>query len=82
LCHTLRWLGEHLTTGTDCESLAAQGMDMLRESGLRPDYVAIRRAEDLQVPQAADSRLVILAAAWLGKTRLIDNLAVTLKDGV
>jgi pantoate--beta-alanine ligase len=82
LYHTLRWLGERLTAGTDCESLAAQGMDMLRESGLRPDYVAIRRAEDLQAPQAADSRLVILAAAWLGKARLIDNLAVTLKDGV
>jgi pantoate--beta-alanine ligase len=42
--------------------------------------VAIRRAEDLQAPQAADSRLIIMAAAWLGKTRLIDNLPVTLKD--
>jgi pantoate--beta-alanine ligase len=53
---------------------------MLREGGWRPDYVAIRRGEDLQPPQAADSRLIILAAAWLGKTRLIDNLPVTLKD--
>ena len=80
LYQTLRWLGEQLASGSSYDSLAAQGMEMLRECGLHPDYVAIRRAEDLQPPQAADSRLIILAAAWLGRTRLIDNLAVTLKD--
>lgn len=80
LYQTLQWLGERLARGTNYDSLAAQGMNILRESGFRPDYVAIRRAEDLQSSQAADSRLIILAAAWLGKTRLIDNLLVTLKD--
>jgi pantoate--beta-alanine ligase len=64
----------------DYTSLVTQGMAMLEESGFRPDYVAIRRAEDLKLPQATDSQLIILAAAWLGSTRLIDNLAVTLKD--
>ncbi len=80
LYQTLHWLGERLVAGTNYDSLAAEGMKILRESGFEPDYVAIRRAEDLQPPQAADSCLIIMAAAWLGKTRLIDNLPVTLKD--
>jgi pantoate--beta-alanine ligase len=81
LYQTLQWLRERLTEAVwDYESLAAQGTAMLQESGFRPDYVAIRRADDLRVPQMADSRLVILAAAWLGDTRLIDNLPATLKD--
>jgi len=80
LYQTLHWLGECLVRGADYDGLAAQAINMLRESGWRPDYVAIRRGEDLQPPQASDSRLIILAAAWLGNTRLIDNLPVTLKD--
>ncbi|RZJ75751.1 MAG: pantoate--beta-alanine ligase, partial [Brevundimonas sp.] len=44
----------------------------------RIDYVAVRRAEDLAVfrNQVADAPARILAAAWIGKTRLIDNMAV------
>jgi pantoate--beta-alanine ligase len=81
LYQTLQWLGGQVESGTrDYNNLVAQGMAMLEESGFRPDYVAIRRAEDLNLPQATDFRLIILAAAWLGSTRLIDNLAVTLKD--
>ena len=80
LYQTLRWLAERLASGSDLRGLEAQGVEMLRESGFRPDYVAIRRADDLAPPQTADSGLIILAAAWLGETRLIDNLAVTLKD--
>ena len=64
----------------DYDGVAAQGMIMLQESGFRPDYVAIRRAEDLRQLQDGDTRAVILAAAWLGSTRLIDNLSVTLKE--
>jgi len=81
LYQTLQWLRERLMErARDYESLAAQGAAILRESGFRPDYVAIRRADDLGAPQTADSRLIILAAAWLGDTRLIDNLPATLKD--
>lgn len=50
----------------------------LEHAGFIPDYVAIRRASDLAEPVAGDTGLVILAAAWLGKARLIDNLQVTL----
>jgi pantoate--beta-alanine ligase len=54
-------------------ALEARAMDGLRERGWQPDYVAVRRQIDLQVPQAGDA-LVVLAAARLGSTRLIDNL--------
>jgi pantoate--beta-alanine ligase len=43
-----------------------------------PDYVAIRRQSDLQPPAPADRNLVVLGAAKLGKTRLIDNVEVSL----
>jgi pantoate--beta-alanine ligase len=48
----------------------------LESLGFRVEYVAIRRAEDLEMPGAADQKLRILAAAWCGQTRLIDNTEV------
>jgi pantoate--beta-alanine ligase len=52
----------------------------LQADGFRPDYVNVRRQEDLQRPGSQDRRLVVLAAAWLGQTRLIDNLEFELKS--
>ena len=49
---------------------------LLQEAGFRPDYYAIRRAGDLAPAVDSDEDLVILAAAYLGTTRLIDNLKV------
>src|SRR6266571_3811252 len=43
-----------------------------------PDYVAIRRQSDLQLPSSADRDLVVLGAAKLGRPRLIDNVEVSL----
>lgn len=54
----------------ELEAAALQG---LRDRGWVPDYIAIRRQADLQPPQPGDA-LVVLAAARLGQTRLIDNL--------
>ena len=54
-------------------ALEAAAADELRARGWAPDYIAIRRREDLGAPQAGDP-LVVLAAARLGSTRLIDNL--------
>jgi pantoate--beta-alanine ligase len=48
----------------------------LQASGWVTDYVALRKKLDLQLPSAHDSGLVVLAAARLGSTRLIDNLEV------
>jgi len=43
-----------------------------------PDYVAIRRQSDLQLPSSADRELVVLGAAKLGRPRLIDHVEVNL----
>ncbi len=60
---------------TDFASLQEAAMQSLRRQGWLPDYVVARRQSDLQEPQAGDA-LVVLAAARLGTTRLIDNLEV------
>jgi pantoate--beta-alanine ligase len=51
-----------------------ESMGFLREAGFQPDYFAICRSRDLAKAQENDADLVLLAAAKLGKTRLIDNL--------
>jgi pantoate--beta-alanine ligase len=52
----------------------AQAMRSLQAAGWQPDYVEVRRRGDLAVPRAGERELVVLAAARLGATRLIDNL--------
>lgn len=52
----------------------------LQADGFKPDYVHIRRQSDLQLPGAHDRQLVALAAVWLGRTRLIDNVEFELKS--
>jgi pantoate--beta-alanine ligase len=46
----------------------------LTTMGFRPDYVSLVDRETFLPPTASSSALILLAAAWLGKTRLIDNL--------
>jgi pantoate--beta-alanine ligase len=60
---------------TGFAALEAQAMDGLRAKGWQTDYVALRRQADLQAPHPGDA-LVVLAAARLGSTRLIDNLEI------
>lgn len=61
---------------TDFCKLEQEAAAALENHGWRVQYVAVRRRTDLQSPAAHDSGLVILAAAHLGSTRLIDNLEV------
>jgi pantoate--beta-alanine ligase len=60
----------------DFAVLEAQGVRSLNEAGLRADYFLVRRRADLEAPQEGDRALVILAAAFLGAARLIDNVEV------
>ena len=53
---------------------AQAALQALADAGWKPDYVEIRRRRDLALPQAGDRELVVLGAARLGETRLIDNL--------
>lgn len=62
----------------DFDALAASAARHLKMAGWRVDYVALRDAETLQAPTPASTRLVVLGAAWLGTTRLIDNIDVAL----
>jgi pantoate--beta-alanine ligase len=60
----------------DFEDLERRNMIKLRNYGFRPDYFSVCRIQDLQPPCSGDRDLIILAAAWLGKARLIDNVVV------
>ena len=51
-----------------------QAVEVLSLAGWKPDYLEVRRRSDLAPPQSGDRDLVVLAAARLGQTRLIDNL--------
>jgi pantoate--beta-alanine ligase len=77
LSATLKQLVAALRSGdTNIARLEAEAMQRLSSAGWKPDYVAVRRQADLQAPRASDDPLVVLAAARLGTTRLIDNFEV------
>jgi len=59
----------------DWRKLEHAAMASLKAQGWKPDYVAIRRQDNLQKPSNG-AALVVLGAARLGRTRLIDNLEV------
>lgn len=52
--------------------------ESLRQAGFTPDELFIRDADNLGELTVSSRRAVILMAAWLGQTRLIDNLQVDL----
>ncbi|MEW5966438.1 MAG: pantoate--beta-alanine ligase [Pseudomonadota bacterium] len=60
--------------GRDFDALAASAARHLKMAGWRVDYIAVRDAATLAAPCPESRRLVALGAAWLGRTRLIDNL--------
>jgi pantoate--beta-alanine ligase len=63
--------------GDDSASALAQAREMLEAAGFEVDYVALVDAESLGTAEAGKA-LRLLAAARIGKTRLIDNVAITL----
>lgn len=77
----LQSIKEQLQSGQqDINQIENNAMQTLTERGWSPDYVAIRRQRDLQLPDQgeldAGEPLVVLTAAKLGNTRLIDNIEV------
>jgi pantoate--beta-alanine ligase len=79
LQRVLRETGQALKDGgRDFAALQARARQQLAEGGFRPDYVEICQADTLAPAGGDDQRFVVLGAAWLGKARLIDNLALDL----
>jgi pantoate--beta-alanine ligase len=75
LYKVIQQIGAAIRNGDrDFVALLDAGKKQLEAAGLRPDYLEVREAIALRPATAQDSDLVILAAAFLGKTRLIDNL--------
>jgi pantoate--beta-alanine ligase len=76
---SLEAIGTELENGKrDFEALEKAALARLEATGFAPDYVAIRRAESLEPPDRDCDEIVVLAAAHLGKARLIDNIVVTI----
>jgi pantoate--beta-alanine ligase len=63
----------------DYAMLEARAKVALLEAGMRPDYFSVRCARTLEPASPAERDLAILAAAWLGRTRLIDNVTLRLE---
>jgi len=59
-------------------AIETAAMAELAAAGFRPEYFSVRRPEDLEPARKGDAQVQILAAAWLGAARLIDNLRVEL----
>lgn len=60
------------------EAAEVQARTRLENQGFRVDYVSVRRRSDLAQPESGDRELIVLAAAWAGSTRLIDNKRIDL----
>jgi pantoate--beta-alanine ligase len=81
LYQSLNFVANEMRAGhLDVFQLEHAAMDQLAQRGWKPDYISIRKRNDLQPPSAGDlaqgTPLVVLAAAKLGSTRLIDNLEI------
>ncbi len=90
LCRTLAHIGKIMrgqaainqtdpNSLLDFSGLEREARDALGARGWKVEYIAIRRSGTLLPLAAGDQDVVILAAAWLGKTRLIDNLEINLQ---
>ena len=75
---TLQAAARELTEGrSDFQTLEEEARDRLAEAGLRPDYFNIVNSQTLKPASTEDTDITLLVAAFLGTTRLIDNLSVS-----
>lgn len=86
LYQTLRWIADEIVSGrTDYANLESAGRAELAHHGWKVDYVVVRHGLGLRIPHPEGfdhpNLLIVLAAATLGSTRLIDNVDVIKKEG-
>ncbi len=63
----------------DYYQLELKANSTLKQAGFKPDYYHVMNRNTLETPTSADKQLIVLAAAQLGKSRLIDNLQIDLQ---
>ena len=81
LYQTLQWLNAELRKSNqprDYAALIMQASEKIDNAGLKTDYINLCHAQTLAPATPNDKNIVILAAAYLGKARLIDNMPVSL----
>ena len=79
LFQSLDAIGHDLQNGKrNFKELEKRATKELRAAGFQPEYVAVRRAQNLGPPNRDCDEVVVLAAAVLGQARLIDNVVVTI----
>jgi pantoate--beta-alanine ligase len=78
LYRCLQHVVDAIFEGTDFQFAVVHASQELTEMGFVTDYVVVRRQQDLAVPDKDDKSLIVLAAARLQNTRLIDNIAFEL----
>lgn len=80
LFKSLQEIRQRILQGEACESVLQQYVKLLENTGFKKDYLEIRHAQTLQLPEDTQSCLstpiILFAAFWMGKTRLIDNLPI------
>lgn len=75
---TLQWLALQLKTNKNHEELCQQAASKINQAGLTTDYINICHAYTLANASTEDKNVVILASAFCGKARLIDNIQINL----
>ncbi len=74
---TLAWMCDEIRSGNnELANLCARARTRLTQYNFEVDYIEIRTKVGLKIPRGNDGDLIILAAAFLGKTRLIDNISI------
>ena len=80
LSKALRQIKEAIEEGSHrFERHEEMAVSALNLAGWKVDYIALRNRGELAPPQPHDRELVVLGAAWLGRTRLIDNMEITVR---
>lgn len=80
LYQNMLWLAEQIQHDDDFIGLARKATNRIDEAGMKTDYINVVHARTLQPASEDDKELVILAAAYCGKARLIDNLQLTINS--
>ncbi|MDU9405701.1 pantoate--beta-alanine ligase [Pseudomonas sp. zfem004] len=81
LYRVLSTMAEAIRRGQrDFAALIGEGQAQLEAAGFRKDYLEVRHALTLRPAQVDDRDLVVIAAAYMGNTRLIDNLYLHLEE--